>query len=88
MKNVKLSGKIFLGIAVIGIIASTSAFAQRPSAAKLFGKFDNNKDGALVQDEVPALMWEHLSAADADEDGSVTEAEFEVATAEKDGKLE
>lgn len=40
--------------------------------------FDKNKDGKLSKDEVPAPMWEHLSKADTDGDGSVSAAELEA----------
>ena len=37
---------------------------------------DSNGDGAISSDEVPASVWNRLSAADADNSGSVTEAEL------------
>jgi len=41
----------------------------------MFQQFDADRDGALTKDEVPGPAWERLSAADADEDGIVTQAE-------------
>ena len=41
----------------------------------MFQLFDTNRDGALVQDEVPGMPWEYISAADADQDGKVTQGE-------------
>jgi hypothetical protein len=46
------------------------------AAARILGNFDENDDGALTADEVPGPMWERLMAADADENGSVSEAEI------------
>ncbi|MEO8902578.1 MAG: hypothetical protein ABI488_11320 [Polyangiaceae bacterium] len=46
-----------------------------------FTKMDTNKDGALSRDEVGDKRWEHLSVADADKNGSVTEAEIRAAVA-------
>lgn len=41
----------------------------------MFQRFDADRDGALTADEVPGQAWDYLSAADADEDGKVTQAE-------------
>jgi len=46
-----------------------------------FAKLDKNGDGALTKDEVGDKRWEHLSVADADKNGSVTEAEIRQAVA-------
>lgn len=46
-----------------------------------FAKLDKNNDGALSKDEVGDKRWEHLSIADADKNGSVTEAEIRAAVA-------
>ena len=45
----------------------------------LFDKFDADKDGALTENEVPAMMWKRLSRADANKDGSVTREEMRAA---------
>lgn len=50
-------------------------------AQKRFAKLDKNNDGALTEDEVGAQRWEHLSVADADKNGSVTEDEIKSAVA-------
>ena len=50
-------------------------------AQERFAKMDTNKDGALSKDEVGDKRWEHLSVADADKNGSVTEAEIRAAVA-------
>jgi uncharacterized cupredoxin-like copper-binding protein len=55
----------------------------RPSFAVLLEKFDADNDNALSKDEVPAPVWNHLSAIDLDKDGSVTETEFNEFTVEK-----
>lgn len=41
----------------------------------MFQRFDADRDGALTVDEVPENAWSHLSAADANEDGKVTQVE-------------
>jgi hypothetical protein len=46
-----------------------------------FAKLDKNGDGALTKDEVGDKRWQHLSVADADKNGSVTEAEIRQAVA-------
>ena len=51
---------------------------------------DKNQDGALSQDEVPEKLWERISTADRDGDGSVTKDEVkayrEAKRAEKQDK--
>ncbi len=51
-----------------------------------FERFDANGDGRLQQSEVPEFVWQHLSVADADQDGAVTREEVQAARAA--GKLE
>ena len=66
------------------------AFAQRPEssfasgpgggppwmrAKIMFQLFDSDRDAALTEEEAPAAAWTYLSAADADKDGKVTQAE-------------
>jgi Ca2+-binding EF-hand superfamily protein len=46
-----------------------------------FAKLDKNGDGALSKDEVGDERWAHLSVADADKSGTVTEAEIRQAVA-------
>jgi hypothetical protein len=46
-----------------------------------FAKLDKNGDGALTKDEVGDERWQRLSVADADKNGSVTEAEIRQAVA-------
>jgi hypothetical protein len=46
-----------------------------------FAKLDKNGDGALTKDELGDKRWQHLSVADADKNGSVTEAEIRQAVA-------
>ena len=67
-----------------------NAFAQRPDsgfgsgpgggppwmrARIMFQLFDSNRDAALTAEEAPAAAWTFLSAADADDDGKVTQVE-------------
>jgi Ca2+-binding EF-hand superfamily protein len=53
---------------------------------RVFERFDGNGDGRLQQSEVPEFVWQHLSVADADHDGSVTREE--VQAAHQSGKLQ
>lgn len=46
-----------------------------------FAKLDKNGDGALTEAEVGEKRWAHLSVADADKNGRVTEAELQQAVA-------
>ncbi|HEY5375701.1 MAG TPA: hypothetical protein VIK01_18610 [Polyangiaceae bacterium] len=50
-------------------------------AQERFAKLDKNSDGALTKDEVGDKRWEHLSVADADKNGSVTQDEIRQAVA-------
>ena len=50
-------------------------------AQERFAKLDKNGDGALTKDEVGDKRWEHLSVADADKNGSVTQDEIRQAVA-------
>ena len=50
-------------------------------AQERFAKLDKNNDGALTKDEIGDKRWEHLSVADADKSGSVTQAEIKTAVA-------
>ena len=47
-----------------------------PRPFMLFRIFDANEDDALSEEEVPGPVWARLSAADADEDGTVTRDEL------------
>ncbi len=51
---------------------------------KEFALLDKNKDGAISKQEA-GKRWDHLKAADADNDGKITREEFEKGHA--DGKL-
>jgi hypothetical protein len=50
-----------------------------------FARMDKNSDGQLSSDEVGTERWDHLKAADADNSGTVTQAEIDQAFAS--GKL-
>jgi EF hand len=63
-----------------GVLAVDEITAHR--AARRAGRFahiDTNHDGAVTADEVGPERWAHLSAADADHDNRVTQAELETA---------
>ena len=49
---------------------------RRPAATQIFGRFDENDDGKLTEEELPAMMWQRLAGADADGDGAVSKEEF------------
>lgn len=80
---------MWTGLCLVMVTAG-SAMAQGPTgggeqgsqggppwmkARIMFQLFDTNRDGALVQEEVPGMPWEYISAADADQDGKVTQGE-------------
>jgi hypothetical protein len=50
-------------------------------AQERFAKLDKNNDGALTKDEIGDKRWGHLSVADADKNGSVTQDEIRTAVA-------
>lgn len=62
-------------IAAVAPTAHAQSRSQGDRVAQLFIRFDTNRDGKLVADEVPAPVWTRLSAADLDADGAVTMAE-------------
>lgn len=47
-----------------------------PKPEAMMERLDQNADGALTQDEVPAQLWERLQKADADGNGAVTVEEL------------
>ncbi len=79
------------GLSMAIVCPSATTFAQEggnrggaPSfmrAQIAFRIFDSNSDGALEESEVPGFVWERLSHADANEDGSVTREELKTMAA-------
>lgn len=80
----------------IAMVTAGSAFAQGPlggfgqgsqggppwmKARIMFQLFDTDRDGSLVEEEVPGMAWEYVSAADADQDGKVTQGEVALLAA-------
>jgi len=59
--------------------------AWRNSRHRVAGEIRQNGDGRLTPDEVPAPVWEHLGAADANQDNAVTKEEIQAARSQ--GKL-
>lgn len=47
----------------------------------MFQQFDTDRDGALVEQDVPGMAWVYLSAADANQDGKVTQEEVALLAA-------
>lgn len=89
------SKAILLSLVATALMAGT-AMAQPPQgegngrpqggppwmkAQIMFRLFDTDRDGALVEEEVPGTAWEYLSAADADQDGKVTQGEVALLAA-------
>ena len=71
----KLRNITLLAVALTALTAPAALAQTRPGGDRveqLFARFDTNKDGKLVADEVPAPVWNRLSAADLDKDGAVT----------------
>ena len=50
------------------------AVATRPQSPvdDLFARADANENGVLTEDELPPSLWDRLSSADTDGDGSIT----------------
>jgi hypothetical protein len=60
-----------------GFLTTDELAAAKATAGKeRFAKSDTNGDGALTEAEVGPERWARLSVADADKNGSVTEAEI------------
>lgn len=70
--------KTFTAMAVAGLFASTAAIAAEGG----FAAADANSDGALTMEEMltvmPSITAEQFQAADADGNGSLSEAEFQA----------
>ncbi len=63
-----------------GVIAVEEITAHRAARrAEHFARIDTNHDGVVTVDEVGAERWTNLSAADADHDSRVTQAELTTA---------
>ncbi len=80
--------RLSMWLVVAGLISATMASAAdanstkggyrgRPSFDLLLAAFDEDENEELAEDEVPMRVWWRLSAADADENGSVSRDEFE-----------
>ena len=52
-------------------------FGGRPSFDLLLNAFDADESGDLSEEEVPGRVWYRLSQADSDDNGVVTQEEFE-----------
>lgn len=84
MKTMKCAFGFAMAFTLTLGFAVDSASAQRPEggppgivkARIMFALFDANGDKALSEDEVPGPVWGHLSAADANKNGSVSQPEI------------
>ena len=56
------------------LLAISTTNAQRPGGSP-FDRFDANKDGKVVRDEVPERLRERFDAIDANKDGTITPEE-------------
>ena len=86
-----INKEIKTAILVFGIFAlcSTGASAQQgqdrgerrepPTFAQLIKDMDANEDGKLSEDELKGPLKENFAKVDTDEDGFITEEEFEKA---------
>lgn len=59
--------------------------APAGGSGAMFDRFDENKDGKLAEDEVPAEMWAKVRKADSDADGLVSKGEMEKVMSMRDG---
>ncbi|WP_323787988.1 EF-hand domain-containing protein [Psychroserpens sp.] len=85
-------------IAVLGfgiLINSNISFGQPkgkqerkepPTFSELLKEMDKNEDGKLSKDEIKGPLKENFSKVDTDEDGFITEKEFEKAPKPKKGE--
>ena len=69
----------------LALVFAASLFSASAMAAEGdFAKADQNTDGALTYDEViavmPAMTSDQFKAADADGNGTLSQAEFEAVT--------
>lgn len=95
MKNKKLSVQVSMALLTVSLFAvSTQSYGQNPEQkgkheppnyAALLEKMDSNKDGKLSKDEVKGPLKDGFEKIDTDEDGFITEAEFEKAPKPKKG---
>lgn len=53
-------------------------FAGAPMATMLMNRFDKDHKGKLTKDDLPAPVWDRISKADANGDGTVTKDELET----------
>lgn len=93
MMNKTMKLGIYLG--VIGVLSSCNLFAQQedrkgerkgpPSFEVLLEKMDKNDDGKISKDEVKGPLERHFDEIDLNEDGFLTEEEFEKAPKPKRG---
>lgn len=63
----------------MALAVSTTAFAEGNRDGKGHSghaKVDQNRDGVITQNEVPAKRWERLKQADANKDGKITRDEL------------
>ena len=82
---------LFLAAGLAAAFTCDLATAQRKGkkghrGAKIFAKFDTNKDGKLTEKEVPAKLWARISKADANKDGAVTKEELKAAHKGRKGR--
>ena len=88
LKTTMLFGMMAL-FGVMTIQAQSSERGERkgpPAFSQLLEKMDADKDGKLAKDEVKGKLSERFDTIDTDEDGFITEEEFEKAPKPKGRK--
>lgn len=86
MKKMILKNTVMAAIFCLAFVSFSNAQSDRgrdrkepPTFAKLIEEMDANEDGKLSADEVKGPLKENFSTIDTDEDGFITEKEFEDA---------
>lgn len=76
MKNLKIGAAMLFCVGFVTVSNAQQGQKERPTFAQLVEKIDANKDGKLAESEVKGPLKENFSEIDTDEDGFISEEEF------------